>query len=298
MRSWNTANRKGAILLKINRLILLYGLLPVLLAGQPAPKRVVSLAPHATEIIFRLGAGEVLVGRSDFCLYPPQAAARTSVGGYLNPDLEKIVALQPDVVFMFPNAQMHQKLQRLQLNPVPVPNETIAQILEGIRIVGEILHRPAPAAAIIAGIRDTLDWVKTQSAGRPLRTALLLIGREPGSLRQLYAAGKDTYLSELLSLCHYENVLGDVNIRYFELSKEDLLRRDPDVILEFRLLDPSEDRDAALVSFQSDWQALPTLKAVRQGNVYIFTERYFLIPGPRVGRAAMTLWNVLGRSAP
>lgn len=298
MHSWNAAKRKRANLLKIKAMVLFCWLLPVFLAGQPAPKRVVSLAPHATEIIFRLGARDLLVGRSDFCLYPPSAEAIPGVGGYLNPDLEKIVALQPDVVFVFPNAEMSRKLQRVHLNPVPVPNETIAQIQDGIKKVGEILQRPAQAAAIIAGIRDTLEWVQSHSANWPRRTALLLIGREAGSLRQLYAAGKDTYLSELLNLCHYENVMSDVDIRYFEVSKEDLLRRDPDVILEFRLLDSSENRAAALASFKADWQVLPTLKAVRQGNIFIFTERYFLIPGPRVARAAVTLFNVLGRSEP
>lgn len=283
--------------LLLPRLLLL--LLPLLyspLAAREAPKRVISLAPHITEIIYKIGAGDLLVGRTEFCLYPEQAQAVETVGGYLNPDFEKMVALAPDVVFLFPNTDLDRKLQMFGMKTFTVPNETIDEILQGIAAVGRVLHRDEAAERLATGILDTLSRLQQQSSrDDTLTSTLLLVGRESGSLRGLYAAGQETYLSELLMMCGGRNIFADVNARYFDVSKEDLVQRDPELIIEFRIMEDAGS--AQIAALKQDWQALPLLRAVQSGRVEILTERYFLIPGPRISRIAMALHHLLNRSA-
>jgi iron complex transport system substrate-binding protein len=271
--------------------VMLLAATQILLAqADTPPQRIVSLAPHITEIIFRLGTGERLVARSDYCRYPSAALQLPTVGGYLNPDLEKIVSLNPDLVFIFPNENLEKKLTGLQLKAAAIPNETISDILQGIETVGRMLHIPGKAQNMISSIRDSLDTLAKQAALLPSRTALILIGREPGTMRALYAAGKETYLSELLGMLNVKNVFDDVPLRYFEVSKEDLLLRNPDMIIEFR-----SDGNVDTAALVRDWDQLSTLKAVKQQQIVIFNDVSFLIPGPRIAKNAYKLYQTLSK---
>lgn len=265
-----------------------------LFANDP-PKRVVSLAPNITEIMFRIGAGDLLIGRTEFCLYPEAARQIPTVGGYLNPDYEKLVALQPDIIFMLPNLEMERKLQSLELKTFTLPNETIEEIYFGLSTLGRLLERSREAEAVIEGIQDTLQWVREQAAERDTLSTLLIVGREAGTLKGLYAAGKDTYLSEILKLCGGRNVFEDVPTRYFDVSKEDLIQRDPDLIVEFRLID-ADKAPEEVPSLKADWNALSTLKAVQNGHIVILSERAFLIPGPRISLLAVAMNEVLQKA--
>lgn len=263
------------------------------LAAQNPPQRLISLAPNITEMIFKIGAGELLVGRTDYCIYPEAAQQIPSVGGYLNPNYEQIVSLRPDIIFMLPNLEMERKLQRLGLKTFTLPDETVEEIFLGFRALGRVLNRVEAAETAIAGIQDTLRRVQEQSAGRDsLASVLLLVGREAGSLKGLFSAGQNTYLSEILELCGGRNVFGDVGARYFDISKEDLVRRDPDAIIEFRMIDPARAEEE-IARLKAEWEVLPTLKAVQRGKIFIFYERAFLIPGPRIGQLAMAMYGAL-----
>lgn len=284
----------------IKRRLCLLGLFTWLILGQALfagdpPKRVVSLAPNITEIMFRIGAGDLLIGRTEFCLYPEAAQQIPAVGGYLNPDYEKLVALQPDIIFMLPNLDMERKLQNLELKTFTLPNETIEEIFFGLSTLGRLLNRSPEAEAVIEGIQDTLQWVREQAAERDTLSTLLVVGREGGTLKSLYAAGKDTYFSEILELCGGRNVFEDVPTRYFDVSKEDLIQRDPDLIVEFRLIDADKVAEE-VPSLKADWNALSTLKAVQNDHIVILSERAFLIPGPRISLLAVTMNEVLQKA--
>ena len=222
--------------------------------AQETSHRAVSLAPNITEVIFKLGAQDQLVGRTEFCLYPEAAQKIPSVGGYLNPDYEKIVDLHPDVIFIFPNTEMQRKFQDFGFRVFSIPDETVDEVLSGIRTVGKALGLEQRANDVVHGIQDTLDFVsRTNSTSNP--SALLVVGREEGSLKGLYAAGKNTYLGEIWKLCGGKNVFDDISIRYFNVSKEDLVSRNPDCILEFRII-PSDGIANKIQSLKSDWKEL------------------------------------------
>jgi len=277
--------------------LILILLISLPLAAQDPPKRIVSLAPNITEMIFKIGAGDMLIGRTDFCIYPPAALKVPSLGGYLNPDYEKLVSLQPDIIFLLPNLEMERKLQRLDLKTFTLANETIEEIFLGLQALGRVLGCSGQANAVVAGIQDTLQWIEAQAAERDTTfSVLLLVGREAGSLRGLYAAGKDTYFSEILERCGGRNVFEDAPARYFDISKEELIQRDPDVIMEFRLAE--EDKAAEMIlSLKEDWKTFSSLKAVQNGHIFIFSERAFLIPGPRVSLLALAMNEALQKAA-
>jgi iron complex transport system substrate-binding protein len=257
-----------------------------------SPQRIVSLAPHITEIIFRLGAGGRLVGRTEFSRYPKAAQEIPSVGGYLNPDYEKIVKLRPDLILQFPNSEHREKLEQLGYQVVEIPNETIDEIIHGIQIVGEILHLEKKTETVIAGIRDTLDLVRKR-AKKPdsSPSALLVVGRQPGSLDGLYLAGNNTYLSQIWEICGGRNVFADAGQRYFSVNLEDLLKKDIDVILEFHpgweLTTTRRKKEKAV------WTKLELTRAVREDNIRLYSDLMYMIPGPRISRIAMEFSKVI-----
>lgn len=249
--------------------------------------KVVSLSPHITEIIYRLKADQFLVGRTDFCNFPPATCKIEKVGGYLNIDYEKIVALHPDIVFQFPNDENRRKLESLGFRVVSVPNETIQDILNSIRLIGNQLGLDERAEQVVQGITDTLNFVSNLKPDRPL-SALLVIGRQPESLAHLYLAGASTYLSELWSLCGGENAFSDVPHRYFSVNLEDILSRHIEVVLEFH-----PDWELTPDRIQSEKRVWTTLAFSAKNRVFIFTEQYFVIPGPRITLIALEFSHII-----
>jgi iron complex transport system substrate-binding protein len=265
------------------------------LGAQNPPKRIISLAPNITEMLFKIGAGDLLIGRTEFCIYPEAAKQIPSVGGYLNPDYEKIVSLEPDIIFLLPNLEMERKLQRLELKTFTLPNETIEEIFQGFRALGRLLNHSGQAETVIGGIQDTLQFLQQQAAERDTFSTILIVGREAGSLKGLYAAGEDTYLSEILSLCGGVNAFADAPVRYFDVSKEELIQRNPEVIIEFRLIE-NPDPSGEISRLKADWKVFSTLKAVQNDHIFILSDRAFLIPGPRISLLAVALNRVLQKA--
>jgi iron complex transport system substrate-binding protein len=256
------------------------------------PLRVVSLSPHITETIFKLKADHLLVGRTNFCNYPSAASKIESVGGYLNIDYEKIVVLKPDLIFQFPNEDNRRKLETLGFQVISVPNETISEILAGIKLIGKGLDEEEQAERLINHIQDTLKLVTGSGENQNrLVSALLVVGRQPGSLAHLYLAGAKTYISELWSLCGGANVFSDINHRYFSVNAEDILTRNIDVILEFQPdwnLDPQRMQAEKKV-----WAHFSSIAAVKKSKIYIFSQQFFVIPGPRITQIAIEFSKII-----
>ena len=286
-------NRKNIVALWSNIIFIFIAfLLTGNLRASDYPVRIISLAPHITEIIFKLNAGSRLIGRTDFCKYPAAAQSIESVGGYLNMDFEKIVKLQPDLVLQFPNAENRRKLESLGFRTEDISNETIEEILLGIKKVGKLLNLEERAERVRQGIQDTLKLVA--DIGRSMQkhpSVLLLAGRQKGTLCGLLAAGKDTYLSQLWELCGGRNAFKNVPARYFPVNKEDLLKTDVNVILEFH---PDWELTAQRKQKEKDvWQVFKKIDAVKQSSIYIFADRYFLIPGPRISKIAIKFSEIM-----
>ncbi|MGC8758614.1 MAG: ABC transporter substrate-binding protein [Bryobacteraceae bacterium] len=256
------------------------------LAAPPA--RIVSTAPSLTETLFALGLGNRVVGVTEFCRYPPEAAAKPKIGTFLEPNLERILALKPDLVLVVRNpVQLAEKLQRLGLRAVEIPQETVAEIIASIREIGRLTGAEAQARLVASRVEAELDAVRRRAAGLPRKKVLFLIGRSPGTLQGMVGVGGGNFLDELIRLAGGENVLASSPIPYPRVSMEQILAADPDVILDMGDFAHHEGRPMESVrEFLGLWSAYPVLRAVRQGAVRQVDSEVLIRPGPRVGEAA------------
>lgn len=252
------------------------------------PQRIVSTAPSLTETLFALGLGGRVAGVTEFCRYPPEAAAKPKIGTFIDPNFERILALKPDLVLVVRNpVQLAEKLRRLGLNAVEVGQDTVSEILASIGQIGRLTGAEAQARALTARIEADLAAVRHRAAGLPRRRVLFLVGRSPGTLQGMVGAGPGTFLDELIRLAGGDNVLASSPIAYPRVSVEQILAADPDVILDMGDFAHQEGKPMeSEAQFRRLWASYPMLRAVRQGSVKQVANEVMIRPGPRVGEAA------------
>lgn len=264
---------------------------PSAVAGV-APQRVLMLSPALTEIAFAVGAGDQIVGVSDFTTYPPEAAAKPTVGAFLNPDLELMATLQPDLLVVQGEAQKIRDWAGAQGYEVAAyPLDSVADILAAMRDLGRRLGHAAEGEAAAGALEAELEAVRAEAAARPPVPTFVSVGRAPGRLTALTTCGPGTFLAELLTLAGGANVFADATGLYPTPSLEALLERQPEVILDLAV---GEDLDAAARTARlADWAPVAETPAVRNGRVVVLTDDILLVPGPRVGQAARLLAETL-----
>jgi iron complex transport system substrate-binding protein len=254
-------------------------------------QRLVTLAPNLTELAFALGLGERVAGVGDHSQWPLEAAALPRLGGLFDPRVEAIAALGPDLALLLPSQEeLGRQLAPLGIESLVLPSESLGDV----EAAAEALARRCGAAA---GARRFLQQWRRELAPRPALEGaakprvLLVLGRQPGSLRQIIVAGPGTFLHELLERLGVDNAFGDARLRYPQASLEAILARDPSHIVELH----GEALTAEVVAeLQRDWRRLPRLSAVRHGRVEVVAADFTLIPGPRLPELYRALAAALG----
>jgi iron complex transport system substrate-binding protein len=260
----------------------------VLPAAAAPPARIVSTSPSITEILFALGLGSRVVGVTNYCHYPPQVKQLPKVGTFLRPNMETIASLRPDLVVIERNPiNLAGSLATLNLKSVEVNPEGVAGIYATITRLGEVTGAQPDAARLRASIQAQLDAVKASVAGRPRRTVAFLVGRTPGTLEGIVAAGRGSFLNELMEMAGGDNVFRQAAGTYPKVPLEELFSRNPDVII-----DMGDMAETATVTEQHKrnvvrlWQRYPVLRAVREHHVWPVASDIYVVPGPRVVEAA------------
>ncbi len=255
---------------------------------QPV-RRIVSLAPSATETVYALGAEDRLVGVTSFCNYPPEAQKKEKVGSYYLPSLEKIVAAKPDlVVLSAPGQEQTQaKLEGLRLKVVVLNPRTSGETLESFRLLGKVLDLEARAESLVLRVRAQLDSVRAKAqaqADPPL--VFVEVDSAP-----LFTCGGKSFLGELVRIAGGRNLFEDLPRDYAVVSAELVVTGKPDVIL---IVHPNaKARD---VKERLGWGAIP---AVKEKRVYDGLDEDILTrPGPRIGLAAEILWEKFNENTP
>jgi iron complex transport system substrate-binding protein len=254
-------------------------------AAAPIPQRIVSLTPALTEILFAVGAGDRVVGVTRYCDFPPEARSKPKVGGYVNPSVESVLALKPDLVLVTPgpgNRDAAMAMSRAGLRLEIVPAETLEESLAAIETVGDLVGDGATGRKLSASVRARLAAVVNRVAGSPRVRTLFCLQTDP-----IIAAGRDTLPSQLLELAGGTNVVQSA--RYPRLDIEAVAGAKPDVILQARMDLVSGDahnEDA----FWKRWSSIP---AVARGPVVVLPDEVTLRPGPRVADAAEELAEIL-----
>lgn len=239
-----------------------------------APQRVVSLTPSATEVMAALGATSMLVGVDDYSEYPPEVKALPKVGSFTAPNLEAIVRLQPTLVIVDDiHASAAASLGSAGVTTVECPIHALPDIESALATVGAKIGKTAEAKAVAAQIEKAkADALAHRPAKRP--RVLAIIDREADGLGNLVAAGTGSYVDELLALVGGENVLAGMGVRYPKLSMEEVLRAQPEVILDLSY--------AARGSKGLDpWKGID-VPAAKSGRIVAMSEAYLIAPSPRV----------------
>ncbi len=236
------------------------------------PMRIVSLAPSHTEILFALGLEDRIVGRTDYCDYPAEASKITSVGGYSQPSVETIMAVQPDLVFAsFGNPdELLNQLRELGIPVLGYDPQTLEDTMNLIWEMSKVTETEEKATELIANMRERINVVKTlvKDADRPL--VFWEVWHDP-----LYTAGSGTFIDDLITIAGGVNLAADTQSPWPVYNLEVLLMRNPDVY----------------IATQDQWSSpgniperpgFDQLKAVQTGRVYIVDANPVNRPGPRL----------------
>ncbi len=258
---------------------------PAPLAG-PRP-RVVTAAPALAELVCALGAREHLAGVSRYCTFPPELQALPGIGGAVDPNLEAIDALAPDLILTQARDERLDDLAgRRAFRVVPFRIETLAELRAAALELGRLLDREGAARAEVARLDRELEAVRARAPARRPRT-LLVFGRTAGELGQLSAPGAATFLAEALALAGGESCVADLpGHAWHVLSLEAVLARDPELIVELHAGAVTPEQAARL---RADWAPLAGVAAVREGRVAIVQGSEALVPGPRLPLLARKL---------
>ncbi|MCL4692239.1 MAG: ABC transporter substrate-binding protein [Candidatus Hydrogenedentes bacterium] len=266
-------------------LCVITGCTPAEESSSPARNGIISMSPNITETLCALGQGDRIIAVSSYCDYPPEVEALPDVGGYIDPNLEKITMLNPELIIL---PGKHEKVADLaRQNGFPVLHvhmDSLETIHDGITRLGEALDCPEEATALWNRIESELDAIRAAVEGRPRPKVLLINTRSSHDLNNLFTVGSKSFLSEMLEVAGGENLFGDDAVDYFEASKESVVVRAPDVIIECHAGEGLSE--AELQQYLDDWNALPSLPAVESGRIYLFEESYALRPGPRIALIA------------
>lgn len=257
------------------------------LSAQARPTRIVSLVPAATEMLFAIGAGPQVIAVSSYDHEPPEVDRLPRVGALLDPDLERILSLRADLVVAY--GTQHELKQQLARATIPVFAYThggLADVTSTIRALGERTGTAVGAAEVAGAIESDLAGIRTKVAGRPRPRTLLVFGREPGTLRNLYASGGIGFLHDMLDVAGATNVFAAEKRESVQASSETLLALAPEVVIELHV---EADGPVDL----SAWRALPALPAVRGNRIIVLTGTDLVTAGPRVARATERLARAL-----
>jgi iron complex transport system substrate-binding protein len=279
---------------RIGRRIALATLLAALTAcvkrrGSPSSPRVVSISPSTTEAVFAIGAGSLLVGRSTYCDYPPEALRLPVVGGYADPSLEAIVARAPTLVVGArgpAGPALQQALEARSIATFFPETESIAQIEQMLGDLGKRLGLEAGAAEAVARIEAVRKRVAAVVVGRPRVRVVLLFDVSP-----IFAAGPGGFPDELLREAGGKNLIENGG-PYPTLDLEHLLALDPDIVLD-GASEAHDGSSASKVAALRDAPGWRNLRALREGRVRPISVPAVLRPGPRIGDGLITIARAL-----
>jgi iron complex transport system substrate-binding protein len=255
------------------------------------PTRIVSLIPAVTEMLFAMGAASQVVAVSSFDEYPPEVKKLPRVGALLDPDLERILALRPDLVIVYDS----QTDFRLQLERAKVPSYVykhagLAGVFETMKLVGARVGRTSEATALSDRITAHLDRIRARVKGRPRPSTLVVFGRDALALRGIYASGGFGFLNDMLNIAGGENLFADVKRESVQATSELILARRPQVIVELRAGALSESMRAKEIAV---WKVLPGVPAVRNKRITMVNDERTMVPGPRVAEGTELIARVL-----
>ena len=246
-----------------------------------SPRRIISLNPATTELFFVLGAGERLVGRTHFDLYPAAAQAVPDLGNGMQPNVEAVLGARPDLVVLYASNDNRDAAARLRaagVQTLTLRVDRIADFRRTVMTLGAVLGDTSSARVVVDSVTATLERVRTATQGARRPTTFWKAWDSP-----VIAIGGGSFLTELVTIAGGTNIYGADPRPSLDVTIEDVVRRDPDVVL-------AGPESAARMRAAPAWRAL---RAVREGRVRIVDTLLVGRPGVRLGEAAVSLARLL-----
>ncbi|MEO6334819.1 MAG: cobalamin-binding protein [Pyrinomonadaceae bacterium] len=240
--------------------------------------RAISLAPSITEMIFAIGAGEKLVGVTTYCNYPAETVAIEKIGDTQTPNIEKIIALRPQIVFVSTASQLEAFMNTLNEQGISVyvtNPKTLDEVLDNLNELADIFGRRDHVSGLVVSLAGRASWVRHQAnydadrmriPAKDKSRVFVQISREP-----LFTIGRDSFLTEIVESAGGISTTKDIATAYPKISKETALALNPDAIL---LSDSEDNREPSEVFRNSP--------AVKNGRIYRINADIISRPGPRL----------------
>lgn len=238
------------------------------------PRRIVSLSPAVTELLFALGVGDRVVGRTTWCDYPPAVRQVPSVGDGLNPNIEAVVARQPDLVVLYLSALNETaaaQLARLAIPAVVVRQDRLEDIARAARLLGRLTGADRAGDSLARAVEEVIAGKRPRL---PLGRVAFVVWDNPPVV-----IGAGSYLDELAELAGAANVFHDVAEASATVGLETIVARDPDLIVVLR---DSATAEPPGFTRRPEWQPV---RAVHRGRILYLTGSLFARPGPRAAQA-------------
>lgn len=238
------------------------------------PQRLISLAPNVTELLFALGLGDRVVGVTSYCDYPPEAKTKEKVGDTLQPNLERLIALKPDLVVVTTASQVERLAQQLDQLGIPlyVTNpRTVRDVPASIRHLGIATGTSATAETLAASLEQRIEQVERRVSTQPKPRVLFVLQLTP-----LITAGRNTFLNDLITRAGGVSISGEESADYPQFSREAAIARAPEIITAPAF------HGAGAISETALEQAFPTTPAVRNHRLVQINPDLTSRPGPRL----------------
>jgi len=261
-----------------------------LAAQTESAARVISLIPATTEMLFAMGAGDKLVAAGSYDHYPPEVERLPKVGALLDPNIERILMLKPDLVVVYgTQTELKNRLDRANIPYYMYVHKGLPDISETIRSLGARVGMAQQASSLASSIESRVNKVRAEVARLPRPKTLLVFGRERDSLRNIDASGGVGFLHDMLEAAGGTDVMSDVRRQSVMMTTEMILARAPEVILELRY-GPPEAGDAEDLR---QWNTLAAVPAVKSKRIYQLRGQEYVVPGPRVAPAVEQMARTL-----
>ena len=248
----------------------------------PRPlKRVVSMAPNVTEMLFAIGLDDEIIGVTDFCDYPDAAREKPKIGGYYNPSIEMILSLAPDLIIATPDGYSKERIERLDQSGISVflvNPQKIDEVLETMLTLGRITGKDDVARRVVEDLRARVEAVREKVSSIPVEKrpkVFYEIGHDP-----LITAGPGNFVNSLISAAGGINIAGDAPTDWPRYSIEAVIMKAPDVIITAPHVASGEDTTTDADT--SVWQKYKTIPAARNGRIYPVNPNILLRSGPRI----------------
>jgi iron complex transport system substrate-binding protein len=246
------------------------------------------MSPNLTQIVFAMNAGDKLVGVDQFSVYPPVAKSLPRMGSFLAPNLEALIAARPDLVLIVnSDEKMKELLDGAGLKYKSFGNDKVADILDSIKQLGVLLDCPRTSGMLLQKFQAVRDVLDSRLKDAPRTRVVLVAGRDPGRLQDISVAGASSFLGELIDMAGGDNVFADLKIAWPQVGVEAIIAADPDVIIDSTLSKGASDAD--FKALEHDWDALPSLRAVKNHRVIVPRDGWWQIPGAYMDSALLLL---------